>query len=159
MWLWTSGAGLILHGVHEGFPERRALCASESTVAMNELNEDSVIERLLHVVPELLPICEEHQREYGFDFLHGSHGTFMTEVLPELQRWLELPDYHDPLRRLFEFIETMAVEGDRHVADIVRCTIAPDLLSLRITDPRLFEVARPYIGRQTLAVMERLAAS
>jgi hypothetical protein len=122
---------------------------------MSELGEHDVVDELLLVVPELLPICEEARREYGFDYRRASHGTFMTEVLPELRRWLALPEAGDRLRRLFAYIERMAVDGDSRVRDIVRCTIVPDLLSLAIVEPARYATARSFMGSSTVVRVER----
>ncbi|TCS96839.1 DUF7674 family protein [Hazenella coriacea] len=113
------------------------------------LNYENIIFELLKKFPEYNEAYKEHIR-YNGELLPS---VFVGETLNEdLVVWLEEHIEHNKLKKVFEFLEIMATEGDMEVKELLSTTILERLGD----NPKLLKEAYIYMGENTKKESEEI---
>jgi hypothetical protein len=109
-----------------------------STVKYKQINTF-----LVEALPELRDRYEEELAAWGEEM--GPHVVYGDLLNPYLSRLLDGPDdpsTHEPLRRVFDFLERLLAHPDPDFSDVARTTVAEDLE----TDRTRLQRARRFMG-------------
>ena len=111
---------------------------------MTELTYDNLVEQLIATVPEILPAYREDKEWMGDDSL--PHIVFSFDLNPYIRALLESHDAGASLRRIFRFLEEMAVSQDEHVQEVLAQSVLEHFSG---NVPDLLPKARVYMGDAT----------
>ncbi len=111
---------------------------------MEEITYDNLAEALVEVVPELQQKYEV-ERRWWRDVLPPPHIVYGDLLNPYIATLLSTGDQEEILRRIFEFLETLAKHEDQHVRDLVTVTVCEYLGG----NKDLLAKARKYMGPST----------
>ena len=113
------------------------------------LTYSDLSKRLLEAVPELrIPYEQQLKISSGED--PGPHIVFGDVLAPYLVFLLESGQREDIVRRIFEFLEELAVHPDIHVQEVIAQAVVERLAE----DKALLSAARKYIGPRTLQFVQ-----
>src|SRR4051795_2253111 len=78
------------------------------------IDQDEMIRLILEALPDLAPVWDEWRNEFKDDPEGPPLFTFLHEVASQLEKLL-LSEHLGGVRRVFDLVERLNVEGDRDV--------------------------------------------
>lgn len=117
---------------------------------MSQERLDEVSERMVEALPELTMAFEDYCAEWKDD-LPGAYNVACDVLIPAVTAWLEAGENEMLLRRLFAFVEQLAGDLDDDVRDFAQ----EGIINAIAQRDQWVEVARPYMGPKSLAMLSR----
>lgn len=121
---------------------------------MGDLKYDTLMSRLVEVVPELKARIVEEVERWG-DEQPGVYIIFEDILVPFIFEMLRSQDKSDILHRIFDFLEQMALHPDEDIRNVVEVGVCESMSGR--WDKGILAQAREYMGPATGYLSHRIA--
>lgn len=109
------------------------------------LDSNNVIERLLEIIPEVHPLYDKLLERWEDEEKPGLHIIFGDILTPYIIDLLEQDNKSERLKRIFDFLEEMAVSNDNYVKEVLAFSVLEHLGD----NPIILKKAKMYMGYET----------
>lgn len=119
---------------------------------MSTLTYDDLMDRLLVAVPEMRPAYHEH-----VDYFEGHlqpHLFFGVDLAPYIVSMLKSDGDRATLKRVFQFLEEMALSPCDRVQNVLATAVCEDISG---HSPEVLAKARVYMGEATTRISHEMA--
>ncbi len=110
------------------------------------VNYDKLYIDFKEAVPECMYFCKEKEAENSIDDTSGIHVLFGMAVVPYILYVVNNKEERI-IKKIFSFMEQMAVCADVRVQEVLSVTILEQLLDMKYDD---FQEYKNYMGENTL---------
>ncbi|MGW5366928.1 hypothetical protein ACWER6_01510 [Streptomyces sp. NPDC004009] len=142
-------------------------CSRRRSTDMRGIPSGELVERLVRLLPEVVPHVDEAARRRGlrasqvnhWDQVNTHPGTFLSEVLvyplfkPQMMSAEPTPEQEDFLARCFEFIEGLEESPAGELVDTAHFTFLENLLESKAVLDRAFRFALPRTRAEILFML------